>query len=221
APLLRRAGFGPLPAEVAQAIQAGPDGAVDAIFAFPPAPESVVEYGEIRPAEARVEDMVGELRRTGTRPKDSPELRAAYQEVNRAHARAVVALTGWWLDRMARTPAPLQEKAHAVLARALHHVVRRRPGRRRHRHPEPALPPARRRELHAPARRPGAGSGDAPLPEQRCQPQGAPQRELGPRTDGALYPGDRALHVDRHPGVRAGLDGVDARGRPHFRAPAC
>ena len=108
--LLRRAGFGPLPSEVAQAIQAGPDGAVDAIFAFPPVPESVVEDAEIRPAEARVEDMTGELRRTGTRPKDSPELRAAYQEVNRAHARAVVALTGGWLDRMARTPAPLQEK---------------------------------------------------------------------------------------------------------------
>ncbi len=57
--LLRRAGFGPLPSEVAQAIQAGPDGAVDTLFAFPPALESVVEVGEIRPAEARVEDMVG------------------------------------------------------------------------------------------------------------------------------------------------------------------
>src|SRR5207302_11322718 len=57
--LLRRAGFGPLTSEVAQAIQAGPDGAVDAIFAFPPAPESVVEYGEIRPAEVGGEEVVG------------------------------------------------------------------------------------------------------------------------------------------------------------------
>ena len=108
--LLRRAGFGALPAEIARAIEAGPAGAVDALFTFPPIPDTPPVFGEIHPAEARVDEMVQEFVRTKTKPKDSPELRAAYQEVNRAHSRGIVGLTSWWLDRMATTQAPLQEK---------------------------------------------------------------------------------------------------------------
>ena len=108
--LLRRAGFGPLPSEIALAVQAGLDKTVDALFAFPADPPPPPPFGEIRSAEARVDEMIAESIRTKTKPRDNPDLRAAYQEVNRAHARALVALTSWWLERMARTRAPLQEK---------------------------------------------------------------------------------------------------------------
>src|ERR1700736_1250132 len=86
--LLRRAGFGPLPSEIALAVQVGLDKAVDALFAFPTDPPAPPSFSEIRPAEARVDDMIAESIRTKTKPRDNPELRAAYEEVNRAHARA-------------------------------------------------------------------------------------------------------------------------------------
>ncbi len=108
--LLRRAGFGPLPSEIAQAVQAGPDRAVDALFAFPTDPPPASPFGEVHLAEARFSEMLQELTRTRANLKDNPELRVAYEDVNRAHGRALVALTSWWFDRMAKTPAPLQEK---------------------------------------------------------------------------------------------------------------
>lgn len=108
--LLRRAGFGPLPSQIARAVQVGLDRTVDALFAFPPDPPPAPLFGDIHLAEARLNEMLNELARTNAKPKDHPELRATYEEVNRAHGRAMVALTSWWLDRMAKTPAPLQEK---------------------------------------------------------------------------------------------------------------
>jgi len=108
--LLRRAGFGPLPSEIARVVEAGPDRAVESLFAFPSAPPPPAAFAEIAPAEARVDEIIREAVRTRTRPKDSPELRATLQEANRAHGRGVAALTAWWLDRMAQSRAPLQEK---------------------------------------------------------------------------------------------------------------
>lgn len=108
--LLRRAGFGPLPAEIARALQAGPDGAVDALFAFPAELPALPLTGEIHLAEARVDEVVREAARTGVKPKDNPALHAAIEQANRAHGRGLAALTEWWFDRMAKTPAPLQEK---------------------------------------------------------------------------------------------------------------
>ncbi len=108
--LLRRAGFGPLPSEIARAVEAGPDRAVESLFAFPGDPPPPPQFGEIPPAEAGVDEIIREAVRTRTRPKDTPELRAVLQQANRAHGRGIAALTAWWLDRMARTPAPLQEK---------------------------------------------------------------------------------------------------------------
>src|SRR6202022_1941595 len=104
--LLRRAGFGPLPSEIARAVQVGPDRAVEALFAFPTDPPSPPAFGEIHPAEARVDELLTESIRTKTKPRDNPELRTAYEVVNRAHGRVLVALTVWWLDRMAKAPAP-------------------------------------------------------------------------------------------------------------------
>lgn len=111
--LLRRAGFGPLPQEVAAAVEAGPDHAVDALFAFPPDPPPPAIFDEVRAAERRFDDAVAAVRHAGARPvnlKAHPELRSLFQDAQRAHGRAIQGLTAWWLDRMARAGAPLQEK---------------------------------------------------------------------------------------------------------------
>ncbi|HLJ60986.1 MAG TPA: DUF1800 domain-containing protein [bacterium] len=108
--LLRRAGFGPLPNEVAAAVAAGPDRAVDALFAFAPEPAMPEIFGDAIGAERQTDTTLGYILANHQRPKDHPELRALYQVVNQAHGRAIVALTAWWLDRMAASPSPLQEK---------------------------------------------------------------------------------------------------------------
>lgn len=111
--LLRRAGFGALPEEVAAAVAAGPDRAVEGLFAFPPDPAPPPVLDEARAAEARLEAEAGALRRGragAAALRSHPEVRALFQEAQRAHGRAIQGLTAWWLDRMARSPAPLQEK---------------------------------------------------------------------------------------------------------------
>jgi uncharacterized protein (DUF1800 family) len=108
--LLRRAGFGPLPDEVAAAAEAGPARAVDALFAFPPEPPMPEIFGDAIGAERQVDTTLGIILANHQRPKDHPELRALYQIVNEAHGRAIAGLTAWWLDRMTTSPAPLQEK---------------------------------------------------------------------------------------------------------------
>ena len=106
--LLRRAGFGPLPQEVADAVAAGPDRAVASLFSFPAAPEPPAVFDEVRAAEDQADALRRSLPRT--RLRQNPELQALYQEAQRRHGRAIMDLTVWWLERMARTPAPLQEK---------------------------------------------------------------------------------------------------------------
>ncbi len=108
--LLRRAGFGPSRDEVAAAVAAGPDRTVDALFAFPPEPPMPPIFEDAIGAEREADIALESILARRERPKDHPELRALYDEVNRAHGRAIVALTAWWLGRMATSPAPLQEK---------------------------------------------------------------------------------------------------------------
>jgi uncharacterized protein (DUF1800 family) len=111
--LLRRAGFGPLPQEVAAAVEAGPDRAVDALFAFPPDPAPPAVFEEVRAAERRFDDALAADRRAGGGKIDlkaHPELRSLFREALRAHVRGIQGLTAWWLDRMTGAGAPLQEK---------------------------------------------------------------------------------------------------------------
>ncbi len=110
--LLRRAGFGPLPHEVADVVAAGPDRTVDALLAFPPE-AAPPPFSEVRSAESLLDTALEGVRRTRNGKivyKDHPELKALFQETHRAHGRGILDLTAWWLDRMARSPSPLQEK---------------------------------------------------------------------------------------------------------------
>jgi hypothetical protein len=106
--LLRRSGFGPLPAEIAEAVGAGVEEAVDSLFAFPPSPGAPEVFGSVLAAEERVDSLRRALR--GARLRGNGDFRALVGEAARAHGLAINAVTAWWLDRMARTPAPLQEK---------------------------------------------------------------------------------------------------------------
>jgi uncharacterized protein (DUF1800 family) len=108
--LLRRAGFGAPPPEISAAAAAGPERAVDALFAFPSEPEPPAIFDEVTMAEEQLDDARERLPRGEANPREHPELRPLFQAVGRAHARAIVDLTAWWLDRMAHGPAPLQEK---------------------------------------------------------------------------------------------------------------
>jgi uncharacterized protein (DUF1800 family) len=110
--LLRRAGFGPLPEEVDHAVAAGLDRTVDSLFAFPAEPPAPAVFDDVRGAEQQLDSTLESLRATKQRIdlKTHPELRAMYQEVGRQHGRAIVTLAAWWLNRMATSPAPLQEK---------------------------------------------------------------------------------------------------------------
>ena len=100
----------PTAARDLSAVAAGPDRAVDALFAFPPAPGAPAVLEDARAAEIRLDSELELLRATRQRPKDHPELRDFFEQVNQAHGRAIVGTTAWWLDRMATGPAPLREK---------------------------------------------------------------------------------------------------------------
>jgi uncharacterized protein (DUF1800 family) len=110
--LLRRAGLGPLPDEVARAVAAGPERAVDSLFEFPQAPEPPEVFADVRAAEHQLESAVAALLAAHDKPnlQSHPELRGLVQETQRQHGRALVAVAAWWLERMGATSAPLQEK---------------------------------------------------------------------------------------------------------------
>jgi len=106
--LLRRAGFGGTPADVARFAAMSPGAAVDALIAFPsssalPPPQlqtpPVAPVGIFGPAAGMATDDA------------TVQARKAFQmENNRVRRENLIALQTWWLERMIATPAPLQEK---------------------------------------------------------------------------------------------------------------
>ncbi|MGH7737246.1 MAG: DUF1800 domain-containing protein [Candidatus Tyrphobacter sp.] len=103
--LLRRAGFGGTPQEVARYAAMSPGDAVESLVRFAdtsalPSPGDVYD-----PAT-----LLGQYGPRGLRDLSSNARRALYEEVRRNEVRSVVSLQEWWLQRMLATPAPLQEK---------------------------------------------------------------------------------------------------------------
>lgn len=109
--LLNRAGFGGTPAEISAAVQAGMPATADRLLAFPD-----------QPAQEQTPNDVPDLSSLEPYPKNGRELArqlvmtaggnnvAAYLKFLAANRVAMVSVGGWWLNRMARGPWPLQEK---------------------------------------------------------------------------------------------------------------
>jgi uncharacterized protein (DUF1800 family) len=98
--LLRRAGFGGTPDEIARFARMQPHDAVESLIHFPdtsrlPGPDNVYDpYGGLNMMMA---PMAGD--------------RKAFMQQAREQSRAsIMSMQTWWLNRMLTTPAPLQEK---------------------------------------------------------------------------------------------------------------
>jgi uncharacterized protein (DUF1800 family) len=98
--LLRRAGFGGTPSEIARYAAMTPHDAVESLIHFPdtsslPAPDNVMPY----PVPQFQGKMVADMAR-----------RQMMQDARKDARQSIISMQLWWLNRMLATPAPLQEK---------------------------------------------------------------------------------------------------------------
>lgn len=104
--LLRRAGFGGSPEEVARLAGRTMNAAVDSLVRFPstaglPAVQPLFDPGAVVAQNGGVRAIraLGDMQR-----------RTFFKELRMGEHRSIIALQRWWLERMLTTPAPLQEK---------------------------------------------------------------------------------------------------------------
>ncbi len=102
--LLNRAGFGGTPTEIDAMVEMGPETAVDWLVAW----ERVAEDFP-KPVWAKPDPTVAESMQK-MQKADAETRRAMQQERQREYRAQAVELQHWWLNRMARTRRPLQEK---------------------------------------------------------------------------------------------------------------
>ena len=103
--LLNRAGFGGTPADVKKLADLGLDGAVDYLVDYDKVPDPTPDPDWAKPEPDRMKHLA-EVYRTGT-PEEKRQLQ---QETQRLERQRITELRGWWLQRMAYGPRPLQEK---------------------------------------------------------------------------------------------------------------
>ncbi len=106
--LLRRAGFGGTPSEIARLAQMRLGDAVESLVHFPstadlPQPDNVFD-----PYSAGILPLA--RARPGAMMMDESSRRQLLMDVRRRSRDSIVSLQQWWLQRMLTTPAPLQEK---------------------------------------------------------------------------------------------------------------
>lgn len=102
--LLNRAGFGGPPAAIDALVRLGPEQAVDRLVDFEMIEESWPRLAWAQPDPDRAEKL------KQLRDAPEPERRELRQVEQRLHRERTQELVLDWLDRMARTPRPLQEK---------------------------------------------------------------------------------------------------------------
>ncbi|HUY11728.1 MAG TPA: DUF1800 family protein, partial [Candidatus Dormibacteraeota bacterium] len=104
--LLRRAGFGGYPSEIARTLAQGRGAAVEGLLAVPSA-------ASIAPPE-NLFDVASFIEGNGglaiLRSKDVSQKRMLFKQVRMQELRSIFALQQWWLQRMLRNGAPLQER---------------------------------------------------------------------------------------------------------------
>lgn len=102
--LLNRAGFGGPPAEIEKILALGPEGAVAYFVDYEKIPDPTPDPDWARPDPERARKFM-EARQLG-----EEERRKRLREIQRADRQHILELRGWWLERMASGPRPLQEK---------------------------------------------------------------------------------------------------------------
>jgi uncharacterized protein (DUF1800 family) len=116
--LLNRAGFGGAPDDIEKLQKRGLDGAVDFLVDYENVPNQTEAPEWARPDPDRLKEYTRarEFRRKlqAASPEERKELEAKAREmrqmVQRSQGQHVMELRGWWLERMAKGPRPLQEK---------------------------------------------------------------------------------------------------------------
>jgi uncharacterized protein (DUF1800 family) len=116
--LANRAGFGATPPEIERLVALGPEKAVAQFVDYEAIPDPFHAPAWAKPDPERLE-IFQELRRLSQQMRDaSDEERAALdrkrrelqQMERRMQNERMLELRGWWLERMARSPRPLEEK---------------------------------------------------------------------------------------------------------------
>jgi uncharacterized protein (DUF1800 family) len=102
--LLNRAGFGGPPTEIEKVLALGPEAAVAYFVDYEKIPDSTADPDWARPDPERTKKFM-EARQLG-----EEERRKKLREIQRADRQHILELRGWWLERMAKGPRPLQEK---------------------------------------------------------------------------------------------------------------
>jgi uncharacterized protein (DUF1800 family) len=117
--LLNRAGFGGSPEEVEKLVKLGPDGAVDYFVDYEKTSDTTSAPDWAKPGNGmmatmeKYRDVRRELQNASSdeeKRKIEEKRRRLQQEEQRTQIRRLLELRGWWLDRMANGPRPLQEK---------------------------------------------------------------------------------------------------------------
>lgn len=102
--LLNRAGFGGPPAEIQRLVELGPDAAVAQLVDFEKIHDETPDPEWAKPDP----DRLARLR--AMRQASEEERRRLQREEQRTQRERITELRGWWLQRMAEGPRPLQEK---------------------------------------------------------------------------------------------------------------
>jgi uncharacterized protein (DUF1800 family) len=102
--LLNRAGFGGPPEEIAKLVSLGPDAAVAHFVDYEKVPDSTPDPDWAKPDPDRAKKL------REARQLSEEERRRRFREIQRADRQHMIELRGWWLERMAKGPRPLQEK---------------------------------------------------------------------------------------------------------------
>jgi uncharacterized protein (DUF1800 family) len=102
--LLNRAGFGGSPAEIEKLLALGPEAAVAHFVDYEKNSDPTPDPDWAKPDPERTKKFM-EARQSG-----EEERRKRLREIQRADRQHALELRGWWLERMAKGPRPLQEK---------------------------------------------------------------------------------------------------------------
>ena len=102
--LLNRAGFGGTPSEISRLAAAGPQAAVSWLVDYERTPDPTPDPAWARPDPDRASRLAA------IRAAPEEQRRQMQRQDQQTQRERMIELRGWWLQRMAKGPRPLQEK---------------------------------------------------------------------------------------------------------------